>query len=55
VRHQTFLLILDEWLAGISIQDLARDYDLDPDEIEQLIRERCKLVKVQNNGNTQNK
>jgi uncharacterized protein (DUF433 family) len=50
--YQTFMLILDEWLTGISIHDLARDYDLDPDEIEQLIREKCKLVEIQGNGNT---
>jgi uncharacterized protein (DUF433 family) len=42
MTNKTFAVILERWLAGDSITDLAWDYDVDKDEIEQLIREAFK-------------
>lgn len=37
--------IIDKWFEGESIWSLARLYDIDTDEIEQLIRDYCDVNK----------
>lgn len=39
MTDKTFAVILERWLAGDSMGSLSIDYDVDFEEIEQLLRE----------------
>lgn len=39
MTDKTFAVILERWLAGDSIKDLAEDYVYCEDEIEQTLRD----------------